>query len=310
MIVPVYNREHLIERCLDSISCQQSLPATLIVVDNNSSDTTPQVVERWIYRNRHLPMEVQLIQESRPGAAIARQTGFEHSTTEYVLFFDSDDIMQPDYVARAEAALDGGEDGMEVDMAVWPVRMCHADGRSEITHGVEDDAVHSHMVHSLLRTQGYACRRSLMERAGGWNPRLRGWDDWELGVRLLLQHPRIVEVSIPLADVYVHPDSITGRDFSSKEGEWELALLEAERAIYHSGHAEAHRLSNYIHYRRVILAALYDREGNHAASSRLRHLTARYHDTLSLPQRLFLKMVYRYTRAGQRGAGRAAKYLF
>lgn len=330
VIVPVYNRPEMIVRCLDSIARQSRMPSSLIVVDNASTDDTPMAIDTWIEAHRDLPMEVKRITEVRPGAARARQTGFEHVATEYVLFFDSDDVMASEYVAKAEEALDSGTVAAPVDVAVWRVRYNFADGRSEVTHGVEGNLTHAHMVHALLRTEGYACRREFMQRVGGWNTRLRGWDDWELGVRILLHQPRIAEVDVCMSDVYVHDNSITGADFGSKQGEWEMALDEAERAVYAiSGLSDADetdrnpevisksrhtqlvaKLLRYIMYRRVILAAHYRYEGHKDAARRLLQEINHNRGIFSPLQRLFVRWAYHHTSRGRRGAGRVAKYLF
>ena len=47
VVVPVYNREHLVTRALDSIAAQDLRPLSLIVVDNNSTDHSLETVRRW-----------------------------------------------------------------------------------------------------------------------------------------------------------------------------------------------------------------------------------------------------------------------
>ena len=308
IVVPVYNRSGLVLRCLDSIAAQTYRPLRLIIVDNHSTDRTPEVLEKWKRVNATPQMEVTLLDEPRRGASVARQTGFNYALTQsggdYVMFFDSDDTMEPGLVERAMKTFDMYPD---LDIVSWAVRIHGLDKKVHRSH-TSGDSISTHMVHSLLRTQGYAVRKDYFRRHGGWNTDLGGWDDWELGVRLLLGTPRMKIVGMVPVDVYCREDSITGKDFSSKEGEWERALDAAEEAIRKSEDPAKVKLLRWVNYRRAILAAHYNREGNlHAAVSLMRHVRGEVE--LGRVRRLFLRLVYAYTSRGGRGAGLPARFM-
>ncbi len=69
VVVPVYNRAHLIRRCLDSIYAQQYRPLCVIVVDNASSDSTYSEVEDWMHGHIGCGFKLRLLREERRGAA-------------------------------------------------------------------------------------------------------------------------------------------------------------------------------------------------------------------------------------------------
>ena len=72
-------------------------------------------------------------------------------------------------------------------------------------------------------------RKYLFECVGGWNESLSYWDDWELGIRILLQEPRISVVDDGVyVHVHVHSESITGESYSEKK---ELAKGVLECAV-------------------------------------------------------------------------------
>lgn len=304
IIIPVYNRSGLVLRCLDSIRAQTFRPLRVVVVDNASSDNTPEVISRWATHARTPDFSVTLLSEPRRGAAIARQTGFEASDSDVVFFFDSDDTMEPTLVATVMEKFAARP---EAEMVGWPVRMHAIGGAVQVTHGLTGDRMTGHLIHGVLRTQGYAVKSDFFRRHGGWHPEMTGWDDWELGVRLLLGRPRLIPLREAPVDVYCRPDSITGTDFSSKEGEWEKAIDAVEASITSSDMAgkERDRLLRIVEYRRVILAAYYHREGNGRACDSLLW-EVRKSGVLKRRHHLFLNFALRYTSLGLRGMGRLA----
>lgn len=106
----------------------------------------------------------------------------------------------------------------------------------------------------------------MLETAGRWNPTVKAWNDWELGLRLLLVTDclRKVKSQVPLVLIHAHGDSITGNSFSEKEGVWEQAVDAAEQAVRDSRRKDTNRLLCSLEYKRVMLAGSYAQEGNEA----------------------------------------------
>ncbi|WP_201529335.1 glycosyltransferase family 2 protein [Psychrobacter frigidicola] len=89
IIVPVYNVELYIDACLDSIKQQTYKNIEIIVVEDCSTDSSMQVLQFHLKDER-----VKLIQHERnSGLSAARNTGIEAATGEYMMFVDSDDII-------------------------------------------------------------------------------------------------------------------------------------------------------------------------------------------------------------------------
>jgi len=268
LVMPVYNRAHQVGRTLASIAGQTRLPDEVILVDNASTDATPQVLRAWAESMAGAPCRVRILTEPRRGASQARQTGLEHVATDYVMFFDSDDIMTPRHI---EVIMTDFKSDPALDMTVWNVRFVRADGSTRVRRMLPHDVWQNHMVQGLLGTQSYAVRTDFLRRCGGWRREIGGWDDWELGVRLLLQNPRMRISCEPRVDITVQADSITGLDFSHRAGDWERALDLAEQAIMAKAEArQMQRLLTMIAYRRLNLAAHYRREGEPGQATGLR----------------------------------------
>lgn len=88
IIVPTYNRAHLLPRSIESLLAQTYRPIEIIVVDDGSTDNTREVVEPYLNR-------IQYVGQENSGCPTARNTGILRSKGKYILFFDDDDISLP-----------------------------------------------------------------------------------------------------------------------------------------------------------------------------------------------------------------------
>ncbi|MFM7389269.1 MAG: glycosyltransferase family 2 protein [Vampirovibrionales bacterium] len=104
IIIPAYNRAHLIERTLQSVVAQTYPHWELIVVDDGSTDATANVVEAFI-ESYTGEQPLRLIQQANQGVSVARNTGLAYATGQYVCFLDSDDAYHPQFLeATVQAA--------------------------------------------------------------------------------------------------------------------------------------------------------------------------------------------------------------
>lgn len=100
IIIPTYNRISLLTITLDSISNLTILSNTMecIVVDDGSTDSTLETV------TQEYPW-VRLVQQNHNGAPAARNLGLQKATGEYIVFLDSDDLLEPDFLEAKLYAL-------------------------------------------------------------------------------------------------------------------------------------------------------------------------------------------------------------
>lgn len=92
VIIPVYNGEKTIKRCINSIINQTYSNLDIIIVNDGSSDNTQFICEE-ISNNYSF---VKVINKENAGVSEARNTGIEFSKGEYIIFVDSDDIIEAD----------------------------------------------------------------------------------------------------------------------------------------------------------------------------------------------------------------------
>ncbi|MGD0999504.1 MAG: glycosyltransferase family A protein [Candidatus Brocadiia bacterium] len=101
VIVATRNRAAAIRRCLDALAAQEfrALNAELVVVDNASTDATPQVLAEELARRR-LPLKV--VAEPQPGLSRARNAGIGQAAGRFIIFLDDDALAAPRWLAAYE----------------------------------------------------------------------------------------------------------------------------------------------------------------------------------------------------------------
>lgn len=301
VIVPVYNRCNLVGRCLDSILGQTLRPVTLIIVDNGSDDGTPEVVSKWIKHNTSENFSATLLHENKRGACAARNRGLAEVKTPLVCFFDSDDVMLPDLLEKAVAEF---EKDPELELLFWRSEVIKANGKAKPKRFSTKNIWKRHLYNGLLATQNFMITTELARRAGGWDETLPAWNDWEFGVRLLLNANHIKGIPYILARIYPQKISITGEKFSENIGKWELSLNAVEKditAVENISEKKRKRLLDMVFYRKIILAALYHKEGDRKAAVELRKKTMK-HCGYPPHERRLLDLIYYYTTLGGRAA--------
>lgn len=94
LIIPVYNVEDYLKRCLDSVF-EQSADVEVIVINDGSTDNSAAIIEAY----RHYPHLI-VIDQKNAGISVARNVGIDAARGEYVLFLDSDDMLLPNALSE------------------------------------------------------------------------------------------------------------------------------------------------------------------------------------------------------------------
>lgn len=97
IIIPSYNSQDYLERCLDSVINQVYKNIEIIVVDDASTDKTKEIIKKYAEKDRRI---IPFYQTTNKGVSAARNVGLKAATGEYILFVDSDDSLTKDAVRR------------------------------------------------------------------------------------------------------------------------------------------------------------------------------------------------------------------
>lgn len=306
IIIPVYNRAEMVKATLDSVKAQTHRPLHLVLVDNNSTDNTLQVLQDFKKENETPDFAIDVIEETTPGACAARNTGAKLVNSEWLMFFDSDDTMDDCLVAEYVRKIQ--ECKGDVDVVVTNLDF-NKNGHIFHVHFARKDFLINHIFHAGLSTQRYIIRKSVFEQSGGWNETVKCWNDWELGIRILLQNPRVAVLDSGIyVHVTVHDDSITGANYSQNHERREHAITTAISAVEQSKYGQKERLLKFLQYRKVLLAGLYKQEGR---SDLAHEMWSEVSEELK-PNTLlkcFYWLMYKYVGWGGRGSQRVVKHL-
>ncbi len=188
IIVPLYNKAHTLTRSLDSVFAQIDDRFEVIVVDDGSTDNSPQVV-RERYGSR-----VILIEQKNAGPSAARNTGARHANKSHLLFLDADDELFPDALRTHLLAYERYpkasmcvtsyrtmEDGKTIDERLVGVDELRFDGEFGCFGGFHPMFIFGAHLPSI------SFAREMYEVTKGFDERLRCWEvtDFLLRANLL-----------------------------------------------------------------------------------------------------------------------------
>lgn len=97
IVLPIYNVEKYLDRCIESVINQTYRNLEILLVDDGSPDDCPQKCEEWAKKDDR----IKVIHKANAGLGYARNTGIENASGEYICFFDSDDYIDPSTIEKA-----------------------------------------------------------------------------------------------------------------------------------------------------------------------------------------------------------------
>ena len=96
VVVPIYNVENYLNRCIESIVNQTYKNLEIILVDDGSTDNSSFICDEWCTKDNR----ITVIHKENAGAGLARNSGIEKAVGEYIFFFDSDDYIDCNTVKK------------------------------------------------------------------------------------------------------------------------------------------------------------------------------------------------------------------
>ena len=101
IVLPIYNVEKYLDRCIESVVRQTYKKIEIILVDDGSPDSCPQKCDDW----EKMDGRIKAVHKKNAGLGYARNTGIENASGEYICFFDSDDYIAADTIEKAYEAV-------------------------------------------------------------------------------------------------------------------------------------------------------------------------------------------------------------
>ena len=135
IIIPIYNVETYLKKCLLSIVNQTFRNLEIILVDDGSTDRSPEIMKTFAEKDDR----IQIITQQNSGVSVARNAGLCAATGEYILFSDSDDTILPNAIETLY------NQAMEIqcDLLLGNVVYVYADGEKRFPFKRSEEIYHS-----------------------------------------------------------------------------------------------------------------------------------------------------------------------
>lgn len=192
--IPTYNRADLLLLTLRSALAQTYTDREIIVIDNASTDETPQMMEQFAGQVRYIRKPVN------KGLADSYNMGFREAAGEFILQLDSDDIIHPTMIAKQVAYLDQNP---KMDFVRVGGYYVNAEGEKMARVRLSPTGPGRKLLSSLIYGNLELCgsilwRKSTIDRVGVFDESMHVYVDWDLHLRLAIQDCYFGFLSEPL----------------------------------------------------------------------------------------------------------------
>jgi glycosyltransferase involved in cell wall biosynthesis len=185
VIIPLYNRVALVEQTLQSVIQQTHPHWEAIVVDDGSSDGSYELVKKLAATEQR----IKLFQRDRQpkGAPVCRNIGIDKSAGEYLIFLDSDDIMDSSCLKQRIGLF---QENKNLDFLVFRTLLFNDDVNDlQIQWNIDtngDDLLRFFGLDAMWQTTGPIYKKEAILKVGGFKEDLPFWQDFDLHLKCLL----------------------------------------------------------------------------------------------------------------------------
>jgi len=228
-IIPVFNRPRLLREAVASVVAQTYRPIEIILVDDGSTDDTPEVVKTL--HEKH-PEYIRTVRIDNTGPGLAREAGRLIAQGEYIQYLDSDDLLLE---RKFELQVKGLLAHSECKVSYGMTRFRHADGGVEPTPWKRSGERIAEMFPSFLKSRCWSTsnplyRASVCDIAGPWS-NLKTEEDWEYDCRVAAIGVPLYFVAEYVCEMRDHYGHRLSKD-RSRVSEQFRHRLEAHKRIY------------------------------------------------------------------------------
>lgn len=194
VVIPAYNAERYLRRCLASVFAQTLSPDEVIVVDDGSTDNTAELAGQ---------LGAKVVRRPNGGLSAARNTGIQNASGNWIALLDADDSWEPEKLARQVALI-----GPDTVLVYTGIRYYDDNGTRSLQRAIEPHAAKKALRYCNPIPCTYLVRREDLLRDGGYREDIRACEDWEMNFRLS-KAGSFEAVADPLMHCYLHSDSLS-----------------------------------------------------------------------------------------------------
>lgn len=233
VIVPSFNCAPYLADALNSVLVQTMQDFEVIVVDDGSTDQTPEVVNRYSGDHR-----IHYLYQNNRGLPGARNAGARRANAAYLAFLDADDALAPDALEKLATALDHSD-------AAWCVvdllKIRGAAREIQRSQVPEKDHFYEILADDFIR-RGMFFRRDAFIDVGMYDEEMKNREDWDINIRMLERGKRFVYVPEPLYIYSWREGSITTGNPAKMLFYTERIIRKHHKRLADAGDATARKL--------------------------------------------------------------------
>jgi glycosyltransferase involved in cell wall biosynthesis len=183
VVIATHNRAAQVAEAIESVLAQSVKVREIVVVDDGSTDDTPQQLSRYGSR-------IRTIYQTGRGASAARNHGIRESRGNWIAFLDDDDVWLPQKIERQMRLTEENPDlglvycsdhAVDEQLRILYTRDALAANRGDVFEQL--------LVRNFIFTSCVVARRDVIEQAGFMDASLKFGEDWDLWLRIAARHP-------------------------------------------------------------------------------------------------------------------------
>lgn len=218
VIIPTYNRAHILRRAIDSVLAQESISLELIVVDDGSTDETAELMKEYTDRGVSY-----FVMPQNGGPAKARNYGVSKARGEYIAFHDSDDEWHPTKLRKQLNALEQADGNIGLVYCSFIKKFTDRDvlyPPAEMPMDMKTGTVLDTLLFMpLVGAPTMLVPRAVWEDVQGFREELRCFEDWEFTMRIAARY-KVLFVDEVLVTVYQSEDSLVVNSVNAIRGDF------------------------------------------------------------------------------------------
>ena len=206
VILPTYNRAHIIEKAIQSVLKQTYQDFEIIIIDDGSKDDTEKIIRGFQEKDNRIKY---IRFEENKGAAAARNAGINMSKGEYITFQDSDDEWVIDKLEKQMKVIETSSENIVVYCGFWRIDGDEKTYIPDINISNREGNIHKELLkRNFIGTPSILLLKKNLEKIGMFDENLSRLQDWDLAIRLS-KYYNFKLIDEPLYISYVLSDSIS-----------------------------------------------------------------------------------------------------
>lgn len=286
IIVPIYNMQHLMRNCIDSLLAQTFTDFELLLIDDGSTDNSPTICDEYLGRDKR----ISVFHKTNGGLSDARNFGLAHAKGKYCIFADPDDWVSPDGLDRLYSRAEAEHADVTIcDLYREDEYSCHylEQRPTSLNHDVVVYDLASRLggftVNKLIRTELYA-KYNISYPKG-----MYGCEDQYTMISLFLNDVSVAYEPVAFYHYMYNPTSLT-RHYDENTYQMDMKTLNMFDTLL-KGHPALESVHKNI-YQDMMTRAFWNGREQFTSRSFKQHFSQNKNDVFSMSLPLFMRCMF------------------